>query len=85
MTKLKNKVLMSLIVQVAGEWSQMQLKDHTYLENTGSYVALCSLGTTAAFKGFTIPIMFSLPFYHDFRGEQNQNPIPFKIGLTKTF
>jgi hypothetical protein len=84
-TVKKSKPVLSVNVQLAGEWSQAQLKDNVFLANTGSYVMLGSVGSTIAFNGFAVPITFSLPLIQNFNGEQNQTKFRLRIGITKTF
>jgi hypothetical protein len=81
----RSKPLLSMNFQVAGEWTQAQLKNNVVLENTGSYVVLGSIGSTISYNGFAIPITFSLPLYQNFLGEQNQTKFRLRIGITKTF
>ncbi len=75
----------SILCQLSGEWSQSQFSEHAMLANTGSYLALAGIGTSFGFKGFSIPIMLSVPFYQSYYGEQNQTQFRIRIGLTKTF
>jgi hypothetical protein len=72
-------------IQLSGEWSQAQTKDHGLVPNTGSYVGLIGIGATLGFKGFSVPVMVSVPVYQQFYGEQNMNTFRIRIGLTKTF
>lgn len=83
--KKSAKPTLALNVQLSGEWSQPQWKDHAMVDNTGSYVALASAGLTLGYKGFTIPVLVSLPFCQKYNGLQNQNTFRLRIGLTKTF
>jgi hypothetical protein len=80
-----DRISLCLNVQLSGEWSQAQMKDHAMLPNTGSYVALAGAGIVIGCKGFSIPLMVTVPVYRQFYGEQNLNVFRIRIGLTKTF
>jgi hypothetical protein len=81
----KNKLQASLNLMLSGEWTQAQMKDHGYIANTGSYLALGSAGITFIFKTVSVPVLVSLPFYEMYHGEQNQNTFRIRLGITKTF
>lgn len=78
-------VSLSVNIQISGEWSQSQTKDHGMIANTGGYVSLTGVGLTFGFKGFTVPVVMSIPVYQQFYGDQNQNTLRLRVGLTKTF
>lgn len=81
----RERPVLSLRVQVSGEWSQMQRNNNAYLENTGSYVALAGLGFTFSYKGFAVPVTLSTPLIQQFHGEQNSTAFRFRIGISKVF
>ncbi|MGZ3919325.1 MAG: hypothetical protein ACXVC7_03490 [Bacteroidia bacterium] len=82
---VKQKPVVSLGLQLMGEWSQMQMKNNAFIENTGAYVALGALSVAVAYKGFSVPLMFSVPFYQQYHGEQNMTKFRIRVGITKTF
>jgi hypothetical protein len=75
----------SMIAQLSGEYLQAQFREHGAVENTGSYSVLAAIGAGFNFKGFSIPILFTIPLYQDLNGEQNITQFRLRIGLTKTF
>jgi hypothetical protein len=82
---LKEKPLVSLITQVSSEWSQQQMKQHGYIENTGSFLVLGTMGIALSYKGFTVPLSISVPMYQKYNGQQNVTSVRIRAGITKTF
>jgi len=82
---VKSKPVVSVGLQLMSEWSQMQMKNNAYLENTGAYLALGALSVAVAYRGFSVPLMISVPFYQQYHGEQNITKFRLRIGITKTF
>lgn len=83
--KKADGISLSINTQIYGEWLQAQTKDHAMLTNTGGYISLVGVGLTFGFKGLTIPILISVPIYQQFYGNQDQNTLRLRVGLTKTF
>ncbi len=80
-----SKPTLAINAQISGEWSQAQIKENISVPNTGSYLVLAGLGATLGFKGFTIPVSVTVPLYHQYYGDQNQNTLRLRVGLTKIF
>ena len=79
------KTSLLLISQVSSEWVFPQLKKNVYVENTGSYLIVGSLGCSIGIKTVSIPILVTLPVYQHVNGSQNLTNYRVRIGITKTF
>lgn len=80
-----DKPVIAISAQLSGEWLQMQMKNYSIIENTGGYSILAGLGVTLSFKGFSIPVLVTVPVCQYMHGNQNQNTLRLRAGLTKTF
>lgn len=82
---LAQKPALFLSLQCSGEWMQPQMKDHALVANTGGYAVLASCGMVFSFRGFSVPLLLSLPVYRYLHGIQNTEALRIRIGITRTF
>lgn len=68
-----------------GEWLGQLNKEGVKDQNTGYYLGFATIGSSLSFKGFSIPITFSIPFIQDIKGEQARSGYRIRLGFVKTF
>lgn len=68
-----------------GEWLGQINKEGVKNQNTGYYLGFATIGSSLSFKGFSIPLTFSIPFIQDIRGEQARTGYRIRLGFVKIF
>lgn len=81
----QRKFSLALTGQLSGELSQPQLKNHAYVPNTGAFVTTGSIGVTIGYGKLSFPVIFTLPLYQRYYGDQSQNTMRIRAGIIKTF
>lgn len=68
-----------------GEWLGAINTDGDVDPNSGYYLGFGTLGTAVSFKGFSIPLTFSMPFIQHLNGSQSNAGYRVRLGIVKMF